>query len=114
MSRWVMSPPRQQGMNPLVKTLNIPKEPTRGQLDSQSLRIFSEDQRPDNGMLHVGHKEYSVSIEMGQGELMGFIHCTRIPFILVATNQSHLSQLSKTLLSQPTCRSKDPHQYWYC
>ena len=39
--------------------------------------------------------------EMGQGELMGSIHYTRIPFILVATNQSHLSPLSKSYSSNP-------------
>ena len=31
--------------------------------------------------------------EMGQGELMGSIRCTRIPFILVMISQSHLSPL---------------------
>ena len=55
--------------------------------------MFSEDQRPDDGMLHVGHKEYSVSIEKGQGKLMGSIHCTWIPFILIVINQSHHSPL---------------------
>ena len=39
--------------------------------------------------------------EMGQGKLMGSIHCTQIPFILVATNQSHLSPLSKSYSSNP-------------
>ena len=43
----------------------------------------------------------SVLSEMGQGELMGFIRDTRIPFILVAINQSHLSQLSKSYSSNP-------------
>ena len=43
----------------------------------------------------------SVLSEMGQGELMGSIHCTRIPFILVTTNQSHLSPLSKPYSSNP-------------
>ena len=43
----------------------------------------------------------SVSSEMGQGELMGSIRCTRIPFILVATSQSHLSPLSKPYPSNP-------------
>ena len=44
----------------------------------------------------------SVLSEMGQDELMGSIRCTRIPFILVAISQSHLSPLSRILLSQPT------------
>ena len=44
---------------------------------------------------------FSVSTEKGQGELMGSIRCTRIPFILVATSQSHLSPLSKSYSSDP-------------
>ena len=43
----------------------------------------------------------SVLSEMGQGELMGSIHCTRIPFILVAISQSHLSPLSKPYSANP-------------
>ena len=43
--------------------------------------------------------------EMGQGELMGSIRCTWIPFILVAISQSHLSLLlmsySANLLLDP-------------
>ena len=39
--------------------------------------------------------------EMGQGELMRSICCTRIPFILATTNQSHLSPLSKSYSSNP-------------
>ena len=39
--------------------------------------------------------------EMGQGELMGSIRYTRIPFILATTNQSHLSPLSKSYSSNP-------------
>ena len=39
--------------------------------------------------------------EMGQGELMGSIHCTWIPFILVTTSQSHLSPLSKPYSANP-------------
>ena len=39
--------------------------------------------------------------EMGQGELMGSTCCTQIPFILVATSQSHLSPLSKSYSSNP-------------
>ena len=44
---------------------------------------------------------FSVLTEKGQGELMGSIHCTRIPFILVKTSQSHLSPLSKPYSSNP-------------
>ena len=114
MSHWVISQTWWRSVLPFVKMLDFAQKPTCGQLDDGMTAMFSKDWRPDNGMLHVGHEEYSVSIEMGQGELMGFIRCTQIPFILVATNQSHLSPLSKTLLSQPTSRSIDPHRYWYC
>ena len=38
---------------------------------------------------------------MGQGELMGSIHCIRIPFILITINQSHLSPLSKSYSANP-------------
>ena len=44
--------------------------------------------------------------EMGQGKLTGSIHCTRIPFILVAINQSHLSPLSKSYSSNPLVNPK--------
>ena len=43
----------------------------------------------------------SVLSEIGQGESMGSIRCTRIPFILVAINQSHLSPLSEPYSSNP-------------
>ena len=111
--RQVMSPPGQQGMNPFVEMLDLPKEPTCGQLDCRLLNIFSEDRQLDDGMLGQRHRWSSVLSEMGQGELMGSIHCTRIPFILVAINQSHLSPLSKSYSANPL-RSKDPHWYWYC
>ena len=39
--------------------------------------------------------------EMGQGELMGSICCTQIPFILVVTSQSHLLPLLKSYSSNP-------------
>ena len=39
--------------------------------------------------------------EMGQGELMGSIRCTRIPFILVVISQSHLSPLSESYSANP-------------
>ena len=39
--------------------------------------------------------------EMGQGELLGSIRCTRIPFILVAISQSHLSPLSRPYSANP-------------
>ena len=38
---------------------------------------------------------------MGQGELMGSIRCTQIPFILVTTNQSHPSPLSESYSFNP-------------
>ena len=45
--------------------------------------------------------EYSVATEKGQGKLMGSIHCTQIPFILIAINQSHLSPLSLLYSANP-------------
>ena len=87
-------------MNPLVETLDLPKEPTCGQLYRRLLHVLSEDRRLDDGMLEQRHGRYSVLSEMGQGELMGSIHCTRIPFILVTISQSHLSPLLN--LTQPT------------
>ena len=52
-------------MNPFVKMLDIPKEPTCGQLDDQLSNLLSEDQRPDDRVLHVGHERYSEVSEMG-------------------------------------------------
>ena len=43
----------------------------------------------------------SVLSEMGQGELMGSICCTQIPFILITINQSHLSPLLKSYSVNP-------------
>ena len=37
----------------------------------------------------------------GQGELMGSIRCTRIPFILITINQSHLSPLLESYSANP-------------
>ena len=51
----------------------------------------------------------SVLSEMGQGELMGSIRYTRIPFVLVAVNQSHLSPLSKSYSANPL---KDPKAHF--
>ena len=39
--------------------------------------------------------------EISQGKLMGSIRCTRIPFILVTINQSHLLPLLKSYSSNP-------------
>ena len=101
MRRQVMSPPRQRGMNPLIKTLDLPKKPTRGQLDCRLLNVLSEDRRLDDEMLRQRHRWSSVLSEMGQGKLMGSIRCTWIPFILVMINQSHLSPLSKSYSANP-------------
>ena len=43
----------------------------------------------------------SVLSEMGQGELMGSIRCTWIPFILIVISQSHLSPLLKSYSANP-------------
>ena len=63
--------------------------------------VLSKDWRPDDRVLHVGHEKYSVLTEMGQGKLMGSIHCTWIPFILVVISQSHLPPLSGTYSANP-------------
>ena len=55
----------------------------------------------DDWMLKKRHRWDSVLSEMGQGELMGSIRCTWVPFILVATNQSHLPPLSKSYSPNP-------------
>ena len=52
-------------------------------------------------MLRQRHKWSSVLSEMGQGKLMGSIHCTQIPFILITINQSHLLPLSKSYSANP-------------
>ena len=49
-------------MNPFVKTLDFSKEPTCGQLDDGLLNLFSEDQRPDDGILQVGHSKSSACL----------------------------------------------------
>ena len=99
--RWVMSPPRWQGMNPIIKTCNIPKEPTGGQWNRQPRDLLAEHSRLDNRMLKQRHRWNSVLSEMGQGGLMGSICCTWIPFILVTINQSHLSPLLKSYSANP-------------
>ena len=52
-------------------------------------------------MLKKRHRWSSVSSEMGQGELMGSVCYTQIPFILIVTNQSHLSPLLKSYSANP-------------
>ena len=49
-------------MHPFVETLDIPKEPTHGQLDDQLSNLFAEDQRTDDWVLHVGHSKNSVCL----------------------------------------------------
>ena len=62
---------------------------------------FPEGRHLDGWMLEQRHRWDSVSTEMGQGELMGSICHTQIPFILVTTNQSHLLSLSKSYSANP-------------
>ena len=52
-------------------------------------------------MLKKRHEWNSVLSEMGEGELMGSIRCTWIPFILVMINQSYLSPLLKSYSANP-------------
>ena len=80
-----------------------------------SLSFSTSFSCPENGVMHpVSLKVAALMIgcwskdiwasalsEMGQGELMGSICCTRIPFILVMISQSHLSLLLKSYSSNP-------------
>ena len=88
-------------MLPIVETLDIPEKPTSGQLDDRMTAMLSKDRRPDDGMLHVGHWRNSVLSKKGQGELMGSIHCMRIPFTLVVTSQSYCLLLSPLYSADP-------------
>ena len=67
--------------------------------------IVGQDRSPKVAALIIGcwTKDIWTSAlsEMGQGELMGSIHCTRIPLILVTINQSHLLPLLKSYPSNP-------------
>ena len=67
--------------------------------------IVGRDRSPKVAALMIGcwSKDIWTSAlsEMGQGELMGSVRCTRIPFILVTINQSHLSPLSRSYSSNP-------------
>ena len=69
------------------------------------IEIVGLDRSPKVAALMIGcwSKDIwtSVSSEMGQGELMGSIRCTQIPFILIMTSQSHLLPLSKSYSSDP-------------
>ena len=57
-----MSPTQRWSVLPFVETLDLAQEPTCGQLDDWTMTMFSEDWRPNDGVLHVGHEEYSVSM----------------------------------------------------
>ena len=101
MRRWVMSPPRCWGMHLIIEPSNVTKEPTCGQQNRQTRDLLPKGGRLDDWMLKKRHGWNSVLSEMGQGELMGSICCTRIPPILVVTNQSHLSPLLKSYSANP-------------
>ena len=101
MCQWVMSPPRRRGMHLVIKPSNVTKEPTCSQGNRQSGDLLPEGSRLDDWMLKKRHRRDSVLSEMGQGELMRSICCTRIPFILITINQSHLSPLLKSYSANP-------------
>ena len=90
-----------RGMNPVIETRNIPKDPTCSQRDHWMRDLLPEGSRLDDWMLKKRHRWSSVLSEMGQGELMGSVRCTRIPFILTMINQSHLLPLSKSYSANP-------------
>ena len=68
-------------------------------------KIVGRDRSPKVAALMIGcwinDIQTSALSEMGQGELMGSICCTRFPFILVTISQSHLSPLSRSYSSNP-------------
>ena len=97
--RWVMSPPRRRGILFIAESSNVAQEPTRGQQDSRT-RPLPESCSLDDWMLEQRHWT-SVLSEMGQGELMGTIRCTQIPFILVMISQSHRLPLSLPYSANP-------------
>ena len=67
--------------------------------------IVGQDRSPKVTALMIGcwSKDIWTRVlsEMGQGELMGSICCTQIPFILVTISQSHLLPLSKPYSVNP-------------
>ena len=69
------------------------------------IEIVGLDRSPKVTALMIGcwSKDIWTSVlsEMGQGKLMGSIRCTRNPFILVTTSQSHLSPLSESDSANP-------------
>ena len=88
-------------MNPIIEPSNVPLEPTCGQRNQWSRNLFAEGSQLDDWMLEQRHRWNGVLSEMGQGELMGSVRCTQIPFILVTTNQSHLLPLLKSYSVNP-------------
>ena len=97
---WIMSPSRRRGILFVAESSNVAQEPTHGQRNCWS-RPLPKGHSFDDWMLKQRHGWTSALSEMGQGELMGSICCTWIPFILIAINQSHLSPLSKSYSSNP-------------
>ena len=57
MSHWVVSPTQQRSMLPFVETLDFAQKPTHSELDNRTTAVLSKDQRPDDGVLHVGHEK---------------------------------------------------------
>ena len=97
---WVMSPPRQRCILFIAEPSNVTQEPTSGQWNCRP-RLFSEGCCFDDWVLEKRHRWASRLSEMGRGELMGSIHCTRIPFILIVISQSHLLPLLKSYSVNP-------------
>ena len=88
-------------MHLIVKPSNVAKEPTCGQRNRWMGNLFSKSRSLDDWMLEKRHRWNSTLSEMGQGELMGSIQYTQIPFILILINQSHLSSLSRSYSANP-------------
>ena len=99
-------------MNPFVKTLDISKEPTCGQLDDRLPNLFPEDQRTNDGMLHVGHWWHSVKWE--RLRWVDGIYLLYLDSHYPRRDQPITSLATiKVLLIQPTPRSEDPLRYRY-
>ena len=58
----VMSLAQHWSMNPFVETLDVPEEPTHGQLDNRLPNLFPKDWRTNDRVLHVGHSRSSACL----------------------------------------------------
>ena len=88
-------------MLPIIPTGNSTKKPSGGDFDNQMTTLGIASQRMNNRRLEMSSHLVRCLKRKGQGELMGSIHCTRIPFILITIHQSHLSPLLDLYSANP-------------